>query len=183
MRHLITTVCTVALMLASLSASAADKPFWTTPTIHGYGKIHYLPKAKYQPEASETYKIVFTVTKSAKKPDQVNPSLDHVARAVNAYVAAGVPLSHLKFVAVAAGPGTPSMLDDAHYRKLYGVANPNLDLISQLRKAGVDVSVCGQAVAEHHFQYDWINHDVSLSLSGLVTVTTLEHKGYSLMPF
>jgi intracellular sulfur oxidation DsrE/DsrF family protein len=46
----------------------------------------------------------------------------------------------------------------------------------------VDVSVCGQAVAEHDFQYDWVDKSVTLALSGLTTVTTLEHQGYDLMP-
>ena len=40
---------------------------------------------------------------SSKQPGAVNPALDHVARTVNLYAAAGVPLSHLKFVAVAYG--------------------------------------------------------------------------------
>lgn len=62
------------------------------------------------------------------------------------------------------------------------MANPNLPLIEALKKAGVTVSVCGQAVAEHHFDYGWIANDVTLALSGLTTVTTLESQGYVLMP-
>ena len=85
-------------------------------------------------------------------------------------------------MAVAYGPATPLALNDAQYRAKFGVANPNLPLIAELRKAGVDVSVCGQAVAEHDFQYDWVDKSVTLALSGLTTVTTLEHQGYDLMP-
>ena len=73
------------------------------------------------------------------------------------------------------------MLNDAQYRTAYGVANPNLPLVAELRKAGVDVAVCGQAVAEHEFQYDWVDKSITLSLSALTTVTTLEHQGYSLL--
>jgi hypothetical protein len=39
-----------------------------------------------------------------------------------------------------------------------------------------------QAVAEHDFQDDWVDKSVTLALSGLTTVTTLEHDGYVLMP-
>ena len=169
----------------SLTARAQDSVpagFWTTPTIEGYGPMHFLPDAAFKPQADHTYKIVFALTQAAKNPDAVNPALDHVARTVNLYAAAGVPLSHLKFVAVAYGAATPLVLDDAHYRAAYGVANPNLPLIEELKKAGVTVAVCGQAVAEHHFGYDWIAHDVTLALSGLTTVTTLESAGYVLMP-
>jgi intracellular sulfur oxidation DsrE/DsrF family protein len=55
-------------------------------------------------------------------------------------------------------------------------------LIALLRKAGVDVAVCGQAVAEHHFDYAWVDQSVTTALSGLTTVTTLEQSGYALMP-
>jgi len=162
-------------------AAAPSAGFWSTPTITGYGKIHYLPEAAYQPVSGQTYRIVFSLTQGAKSPGQVNPSLDHVARTVNLYVAAGVPLDHLKFVAVASGAATPLALTDAQYRTAFGVPNPNLRLIAELRNAGVDVAVCGQAVAEHHFQYAWVDRHVTLALSALTTVTTLEHKGYALM--
>jgi intracellular sulfur oxidation DsrE/DsrF family protein len=51
-----------------------------------------------------------------------------------------------------------------------------------LRKAGVDVAVCGQAMAEHHYADEWASKDVTLSLSALTTITVLEQKGYALMP-
>jgi intracellular sulfur oxidation DsrE/DsrF family protein len=176
---------TAALVLGCASmAMGADMPkdFWTTPAIQGYGKIHYLPDAAYKPRADQTYRIVFALTKGAKQPGEVSPALDRVARTVNLYVASGVPLMQLKFVAVAYGDATSIVLDDEQYRAKFGMANPNLPLIEALRKAGVDVSVCAQAVAEHDYQYDWVDKRVTLALSGLTTVTTLEHDGYVLMP-
>ncbi|MEP6899171.1 MAG: DsrE family protein [Rhodanobacter sp.] len=172
----------LALLLIPAAAAAADD-FWQTPTIHAAGKIHPLPQAAYQPDRNATYKLVFSLTRASDKPDEVNPSLDHVARAVNLYVNAGVPLSHLKFVAVAAGPATALALNDEQYRKLYKVANPNLPVIEQLRKVGVDVAVCGQAMAEHHFEYSWKDSRVTLALSALTTMANLQQQGYSLMPF
>ena len=94
----------------------------------------------------------------------------------------GVPLSKLKFVAVASGDATPLVLDDTHYQAQFGVPNPNLALIAALKKVGVTIAVCGQAVAEHHFEYDWVDSSVTLSLSALTTVTTLQQAGYVLMP-
>ena len=172
----------LAAGMAARPARATGTPFWTTPTIQGYGKMHYLPHAAYKPSPAATYKVVFAMTLAASKPGVVDPALDHVARAVNLYVAAGVPLSHLKFVAIAYGPATSLALDDAHYEAMFHVPNPNLDLIAKLRKAGVDVAVCGQAVAEHHFQYAWIAHGVTIALSALTTLTTLQHEGYALVP-
>ena len=174
----------VVLCLPPIAALAAgtDATFWQTPTIHGAGKIHPMPQAAYQPDPHATYKVVFGMSHFGAKPTDVSPSLEHVARAVNLYVNAGVPLSHLKFVAIAAGPATPIALNHAQYRKLYGVPNPNLEVIAQLRKAGVDVAVCAQAVAEHQFQYDWIDSKVTVALSGLTTLIDLQQQGYALVP-
>jgi intracellular sulfur oxidation DsrE/DsrF family protein len=174
-----------ALAAASVFAHAAqsDSPgFWTTPTIEGHGKMHDLPNSAFRPDVNRNYKAVFSMSSGAAHPDEVNPALDHVARAVNLFVASGVPLKHLKFVAVAYGAATPLVLDDAHYRAAYGVPNPNLALIARLKKAGVVVAVCGQAAAEHHYEYDWIDSNVTLALSGLTTVLTLQQAGYAYMP-
>jgi intracellular sulfur oxidation DsrE/DsrF family protein len=160
---------------------AADD-FQQTLAIQSAGQIYPLPQSAYQPDRKMTHKVVFGLTKAADKPDQLNPALDRVARAVNLYVSAGVPLDHLKFVAVAYGPATTIALDDAHYREQYGTANPNLPVIEELRKAGVDIAVCGQAIAGHHYQYDWVDPHVTLALSALTTLTELQQKGYALMP-
>jgi intracellular sulfur oxidation DsrE/DsrF family protein len=173
----------LALTAAAVAAGGTStQEFWQTPALAGVGKMHPLPKAAYQPQRKETYKIVFAATQAGSKPDEVSPSLDHVARAVNLYASAGVPLSHLKFVAVMYGAATDAALDNEHYRQKYGVDNPNLALIRKLRNAGVDVAVCGQAAAEHQDQYEWIAPEVTLTLSALTTITTLEHQGYALMP-
>lgn len=171
----------LGLALATGSVHAADG-FWVTPTIHGAGKMHALPQAAYQPDTKAVYKVVFSMTTASSKPDEISPALQRVARTVNLYVNAGVPLKHLHFVAVASGAATAIALDDAAYSKIYHVPNPNLPVIEQLRKAGVDVAVCGQAVAEHDYAYDSIDKRVTLSLSALVTVTELQQQGYALMP-
>jgi intracellular sulfur oxidation DsrE/DsrF family protein len=174
-----------AIFTVSASAFAADADaanFWQTPALPGVGKMHPLPKAAYQPQQSVTYRIVFAVTKGVDQPGEVNPSLDRVARTVNLYASAGVPLDHMKFVAVLYGPATQAVLDNEHYRQQFGTDNPNLELIHKLRAAGVDVAVCGQAVAEHKFDYGWVHPDVTLALSALTTVSVLETQGYVLLP-
>lgn len=181
MKLMHTAAAVLGLALTSTGVLAADN-FWLTPTINGAGKIHPLPQAAYQPDAKATYKVVFGLTKGSAKPDQPNPGLERVARTVNLYANAGVPLKHLHFVAVASGEATAIALNDEQYEKQFGVANPNLPIIAQLRKAGVDIAVCGQAVAEHKYEYEWIDSHVTLALSALTTVTELQQKGYALMP-
>lgn len=178
MKASIALFCSMGLLLCT-AAAAQDT---AKQVITAAGNYHPLPKAAYQPDPAHTYKVVFSLTKASDKPGEVNPALERVARTVNLYASAGVPLDHLKFVAVAYGPATPLALDDEHYKAQFGVANPNLAVIAQLRKAGVDVAVCGQAMAEHHFPDEWAAKDVTLSLSALTTITELEQQGYALMP-
>jgi intracellular sulfur oxidation DsrE/DsrF family protein len=172
----------VTLVLTMLTAARADTPAMESPGIAGEGAIHPLPQAAYQPQKDASYKVVFSITKAGDSPKDVSPSLLRVARTVNLYASAGVPLGHLKFVAVAYGPATGTMLDDEHYKDKYGVPNPNLSLIHKLRAAGVDVAVCGQAVLENKFEYPWISKDVTVALSALTTITVLQQQGYALMP-
>lgn len=179
LRPIVSVVLAICLLPAAAFAATPDAAFWQTPTITGAGRIHPMPHAAYQPDPAATYKIVFGLSKFGTQPDQVSPSLEHVARAVNLYVDAGVPLDHLKFVAVASGPATPIALNNAEYRKKYGVDNPNLAVIAKLRKAGVDIAVCAQAVAEFNFPYTWIDPSVTVSLSALTTMTELQQQGYA----
>jgi len=181
MNRMTRTAAVVGLAFASTLAMAGDN-FWQAPVVTHAGKIHPLPDAAYQPDPDATYKIVFAMTRGSEDPSAVNPALQRVARTVNLYANAEVPLEHMKFVAIASGPATDMVLDDAHYKKQFGVANPNLVVIRELRKDGIDVAVCGQAVAEHHFEYDWVDTQVTVALSALTTVTELQQKGYALMP-
>jgi intracellular sulfur oxidation DsrE/DsrF family protein len=176
----------LALLAASSAAPAlaeiGDPGFWATPTIQGYGKMHYDHRFAYQPDPRAFYKIVFEVTKNSATPSTVNSGLDHVARALNLYVAAGVPLSHLKFVAILEGESAPVSLSNAAYRQRFNVDNPSLPLIASLRQKGVDIAVCAQAAALHDIAYDAIDKQVTIALSALTTVSTLEHEGYGLVP-
>ena len=183
MRRITALLVVLASVLLAVPAGAAEESgLYASPAIEGYGKIHPLPKGAYQPDPKETYRVVFAMKAAPGAPTEVNPAIERVARAVNLYASAGVPLDHLKFVAVAYGQATSIALDDAHYKATFGVDNPNLPVIARLRKAGVDVAVCGQAVLEVKYQYDWIDPSVTLAQAAITTITTLEHKGYALMP-
>lgn len=162
----------------------ANAAGWQTGVITSGGRIHPVPKnARYLPDPNATYKIVFAMTRGSDDPSAVSPAIERVARTVNLYTAAGVPLDHLKFVAIAYGSATPAVLDDKHYEDQFLVHNPNLPIIHELRKAGVDVVACGQALAEYKYGFDWTDPDVPVALSGVTTITEMELKGYALMVF
>lgn len=175
---------TIIDKVSSLAAGSAPQPdgFWQTPAIEGYGKIHNRPDSAFRPQSGEQYNVVFQVQDGHEPKKTVNAELEKVARTVNLYVASGVPLESLKFVVAIAGSATPVVLNNQRYREEFGVDNPNLPLITRLRQAGVVVSVCDQAVAGHRYGFDWVDKNVTHALSNLTTITTLEKKGYTLMP-
>lgn len=148
------------------------------PVIKGYGDFVPLPHAAMQPDKDTQYKAVFDVTSSSEAKG-VNAPLFHVARAVNIFASAGVPLKHLHFVAVIHGAATTIVMDNAHYKKRYGKDNPNLDLIARLKAAGVKIEVCGQALADLHIDHAWVAKDVTITLSALSDNIIYGNQGYA----
>jgi intracellular sulfur oxidation DsrE/DsrF family protein len=166
--------------LLILPASADDS--WQYPAIKSGGAVRPLPDAAVQPDRNVVYKTVFSVTKGSDDAKGVNDALDHVARTVNIFASAGVPLDHLKFVVIVHGPALPLVLDNDHYQQLFKTDNPNLKLIADLKAAGVQLLVCGQALAAKKYDAAWVNPDIKVALSALSTIVILQQQGYALMP-
>jgi intracellular sulfur oxidation DsrE/DsrF family protein len=172
-------VLAFACMAASVSAAETK---WINPAVPDFGASADLPDAAMQPDKNTEYKVVFNITVGAPANEKVNPSLERVARAANIFASAGVPLSHLHFIAVVHGPATQSVLDNEHYQEKFSLDNPNVKLISELKAAGVKVIVCGQALAVNKFAHEWVNKDVEITLSAISSVIMLEQQGYVIFP-
>lgn len=170
------------IVLASLCVTQeahADTP--RAPLVAGYGKLYDTPDAAFQPDSTQHYKLVFKVSEAASNAADINPGLNEVARVINLYGRFGVPANQLDAVVAVNGGATPAMLDEQHYRKLFGAANPNLQLIKALNDAGVKVTLCSQALAWHHYDPRWVASPVIRTPSALTTLTTLQNQGYALL--
>lgn len=166
----------------STTAFAAQPPgFWSYPAIKGYGPVHVWPQAVDRPSRTKTYKALFDLTKGKADSDKVNPGLDHIARTVNIFAAAGVPLDHLKFDVIIHGGATPIVLDEAAYRAKFGHSNPNLTVISELRLAGVKIMVCGNALGDMDLKPTAVNPNIKVALSAISTLVIQQDEGYALM--
>ncbi len=172
----------LGILLAFASALSAQQApgFWTTPAIKGIGPVHVWPEATLRPDTKSIYKAVFDVTKpgDAKK---INPGLDHIARTVNVFAAAGVPLDHLKFTVIIHGPATPIVLDAKSFEAKFGRPNPDLDVIRALKKAGVRILVCGNALGDMGYTPSEVNPDLQVALSAMSTLIMLQDQGYALL--
>ena len=161
------------------TAQAAD--FWQYPAIPGFGPVHVWPEATLKPQAGMTYKALFDLTQAGKGLDTLNPGFDHIARTVNVFAAAGVTVEHLKFIVIIHGPATPIALGEKAFEAKFHHPNPNLKVIEALRKAGVEIYVCGNALADMHFTPGEVNPDVKIALSALSTLIIEQNQGYALM--
>ena len=152
------------------------------PVIPGYGAITPMPDAANMPDKALAYRALFNITKGPSGPGKVNPSLDKVARFINLLGSGGVRAGEGNLVAIVHGAATPLVLSDAAYRAKYGPANPNIPLIAALRRAGAEVHVCSQALAGHKIKRGELNPDIIVDLSAMTTLSTLQLKGWALIP-
>lgn len=170
-----------SLVLSLVGAKLAGA--WEYPVIKGYGPVQPLPHAAIQPDKNLHYKVLFDIKTEAKKPDEVNAGLSHMARFLNVMASAGVKPESLEIVGVIHGAAGPVVLKNDIYKKKFKVDNPNIQLIKALKKAGAKLYVCGQTLADDNYQHEWINPDIVLTLSALVDVPTFELQGYAYLPF
>lgn len=180
MKKFRTLVFALAFSIPAIAAATQPPGFWSYPAIQGFGPVHTWPEAIVRPDKQTTYKALFDVTKS-KSLEKLNGSLDHTARTVNIFASAGVPLKNLKFVVIIHGPATAVALNEKTFEAKFGHPNPNLKIINALRKAGVKVLVCGNALGDLGYTPSEVNPQVKIALSAMSTLVIYQDKGYALM--
>lgn len=180
----------VAAVVAITTAPAqtnkqADEPTsgWTYPVIKDYGPAWPLPRAAVQPRKGRTYKVVFNVSQLAASPTEVLPGLTSAARLLNVFAADGLPAKNLKVVAIIHGSAGYSAMSDDVYRAKFGVDNPNLQIIEELKNAGVQPLLCGQTFHELNFSEKDLLPEVKLATSAGIVLVAYQNDGYALMPF
>ncbi len=181
LRSIMLTAVTIGLTAAGTAGASQPAGFWHYPAIKGFGPEHTWPGVVVRPHPGTTYKALFDLTQGKAAADKVNPGLDHIARTVNIFAGAGVPVGHLKFEVIIHGPATPIVLSAAAYQAKFGHPNPNLAVIAALRKAGVTLMVCGNALGDMHLTPAQVNPQIHVALSALSTVIILQNQGYALV--
>lgn len=150
------------------------------PIIAKHGGVVAKPMAVEQPRAGA--KVVFDVTADAK-PADVNKGLERAARLLNLYGAAGLTSKDVTITIVLHGDATKSVLNDAAYKTRFDIdQNPNLPLIRELKQAGVEVLVCGQALNYKAIPESEVAIEVPIAVAALTVVINRQADGYSYVP-
>jgi intracellular sulfur oxidation DsrE/DsrF family protein len=164
----------------AISSSAQVNNAPAIPEADGYIVI---PGAKLAPEKKRIYRAIFDATKSAKETSQLLPALNMAGSELNALAVCGIPLTNAKFVVVLHGAAINGILDNDHYKEKFGIANPNLNVLSELKKAGVKLFVCGQNLLSENIDPKIISPDVTVASDALIVLMTYQNDGYALMSF
>lgn len=168
-----------ALALAPTLARAEIRP--VPPLIGDFGKTAPIENAGERPDPAVDYKVVMSVTKAGEE-GAVPPALDKAARLANLLAQAGVPADRRHIVVVLHGPATAAVLNEAGLKARGKPSNPSAALIASLTEAGVKVHVCGQALAGAKIARTEVLPQVQVDLSALTTLSTLQLRGYALLP-
>jgi intracellular sulfur oxidation DsrE/DsrF family protein len=179
MKRIAALFLTLATAVPALAQWAEPKAP-AVPTADGYVTI---PHVAVPPEKTRTYRAVWDATKAAAKPAELVPALNNAGSELNAFAVAGVPPKNVKFVVVFHGPAVDGILNEATYKAKFGVPNPNLPVLAQMKKAGVKLYVCGQHLAFSNIDPKTIAGDVTVASDALIVLMTYENQGYALLSF
>jgi hypothetical protein len=161
------------LSLATPWLIAAPPAELEYPTIQGHGGVFRIAGKPELPRNGS--KVVVDVT-SGGEEGGVNQGFARAARFVNLFALGGV--KDFQMAIVLHGAATKEALSDEAYSKLFGKANPNRDLIRQLRKAGVQILVCGQALMHAGYDPSQAAAEIDVALSAATAVINRQMQGY-----
>lgn len=165
------------LVCGAVTYVGAEEPTFVNPLIVGYGAIAPQPTAAEQPR--QGVRIVFDITFAAE-PDELNKGLESVARYLNLNAQAGYAPGDVRLALVLHGPATKAALSDAAYAAQTGSAkNPNLPLVRELKKHGVEVLVCGQSLARNQFALTAVAEEFTVAASAMTVNVNKQLDGYA----
>jgi intracellular sulfur oxidation DsrE/DsrF family protein len=170
-------VWVVLLALAVTAPLAAEEPVFSYPLIKGYGGIAVQPDAVEPPRRGA--KIVFDITADSK-PGEVQRGIEAVARYLNLNAQVGLAPSDMKLALVLHGGATRCALNDEAYVRATGApANPNLLLLRELQKHGVELFVCGQSLARNKFPSRDVAKELIIAASAMTVNVNKQLDGYA----
>lgn len=165
----------VVLALHGLATAQRDRS--ASPVVSGAGEAFRIPTGELDRGRRE---VVFDVAKGGEG-DEAPPGLTHAARLLNVYALHGVPPSDVRLKLVLHGDATSAALtDDAHRAHARG-ANPHDGLVRRLQRAGVDVTVCGQALRQQGYPADGVLDGVDVSASAMTSLIDAQRSGAALL--
>lgn len=170
-------LATVLGVSAALVAAETSPVVFVYPRIAGYGGVATVPEATEPPRADA--KIVFDIVADTA-PGEVNKGLESVARYLNLHTQAGLAPNQLRLACVLHGPSTKAALNDEAYARVTAqTGNPNLTLVTALKRAGVELFVCGQSLARNRYPASDVARDFQIAVSAMTVNVNKQADGFA----
>lgn len=178
----------VFLIAPALHAQNKRDSLKTFPVIQSYpyGGVFAVRGRTFKPDPGLKYKIVIDLTVGPKNVEDstgfrdVNWGFGEVGRRLNLHVADDIPRQNIDIVVAVHGSALFSMLNNEAYNKKYGIDNPSLTLIDELKKAGIKFVVCGQAMHFMNVSQEQLIAGSTVGLTAQTVLTSYQAMGYSL---
>jgi intracellular sulfur oxidation DsrE/DsrF family protein len=167
------------LILASFSSVTAQK----IEIIKNYGKVYTVDNPDLLLKTDTEYKVVFDIFTDNSNDDGVNPLLNAVARYLNMHSQQGVLLKNMKVVVILHGAATKYTITDLAFKNKFKKENPNSELLQELKKANVELYVCGQSYVANGFKVENKSSNIKLALSALTALVHYQSEGYQIINF
>ena len=158
------------------------------PAIRGYGGVIPVPFETEKPDTSKHYKFVIELGDKLEDKTEVAEMLDYAARMYNLHRYAGVPKENMELAIVIYSSSTPIVMANPTYRKRFdkenpnsAMVNPNIPLLDELLKNGIQVFVCGQSMMKQKLLPENIYPGVRRAMSRFTATTDLIEKGYQVI--
>src|ERR1043166_322526 len=178
------TLAAAALSLLAATATSLAAPEQLRPVVPEADGYIVIPQAALKPNPAMRYRMVFDARKGADKPDELAPAINLAASELNTFVAAKVPAGRYSIAVVFHGRGVDdALLANAHYKAKYGADTPNLKPLAEMRKAGVELYVCGEQLTFDGVDFKSLTPDVTVAADGLLALTVFQNKGYAVLAF
>lgn len=147
--------------------------------IHQLGASAPVPNPTFPADKSLTYRIAWNVTAAPEKPGQLAEGFRRPANFLTMTDAEGVPRGQVHLAVIVFGGATNSLMSNAAYKAVTGVDNASIPLLEALDAAGVQVIVCGQALAHKKIARDQLLPFVKVATSATMARATLAARGYT----
>lgn len=167
-----------AILFALLYPAAAPGEPSTGPVIESFGPVFEVPEDSFNLRAGQKYKVLMDISKAPDDPSEINRHIESAARLLNMHARNGIDAGDLALAVVLHGSATRNALSDAAHEERFDSPNGSKALIQALRKAGVDIYVCGQSAAYNGFEAGEMLPEVQVAVSAMTVHVRLQEEGY-----
>ena len=171
------TLMVLAALTGTLVGAASAQE--QHPAIKHAGAFVEMPHAAVQPDKTHQYKAIFEAVRAAAEVKEIIPAVEDAAALVNGLAVGAVPPANRKIAIVFYGAAAYGILDNETYRRKYGADNPNLQVLSELRQAGVELFVCGQWLRYKNIEESKVVSDVQIASDALIVLVAYQNRGYA----